>query len=85
MENLKVKSVYTTDNEGSSSNGAMTLTCEVDGYTISVRTTILSDDDGNIITQDAYLGKTIDVKGIVDCFNGTYQIKVFTDDNIIIK
>ena len=41
-------------------------------------------EDGSLITEDAYLGKTIDVKGIVDTFDGTYQIKVFSMDNITI-
>lgn len=85
MENLKVVDVYTTKNEESSSNGAMTLTCEVDGYTISVRTSVLYDDNKNLITEEAYLGKTIDVKGIVDYYDGDYQIKVFSDDNITVK
>ncbi len=82
MKNLYVKSVYTTQSENDNSNGAMTLTCEADGVTISVRTIVLTDDNGNIITADAYKGKTIDVKGIVDCFDGDYQIKVM-DDNYI--
>ena len=82
MKNLYVKSVYTTQSEKDTSNGAMTLTCEADGVTISVRTIVLTDDNGNIITADAYRGKTIDVKGIVDCFDGDYQIKVM-DDNYI--
>ena len=84
LKNLKVKSVYTTDNEESSSNGAMTLTCEVDGITISVRTVVLRDASGNLITQDTYLGKTIDVKGFVDLFDGQYQIKVFQAEQITI-
>lgn len=84
MKNLYVKSVYTTDKEESSSNGAMTLTCEVDGVTISVRTVVLLDEEGNLITAEAYEGKTIDVKGIVDFFDGTYQIKVFTEKNITV-
>ena len=85
MKGLQVVDVYTTNDEGSSSYGAMTLTCEVDGVTISVRTTVLLDENGNRITEDAYLGKNIDVKGIVDYFDGTYQIKVFTAKNIIIN
>lgn len=85
MENLKVVKVYTTKNEESSSNGAMTLTCEVDGKTIDVRTTVFQDENGNIIKEDAYLGKTIDVKGVVDYFSGEYQIKVFSPSNIIVK
>ena len=84
MKNLKVVDVYTTDNADSSSYGAMTLTCEVDGVTVTVRTAVLRDADGQKITADAYLGKTIDVKGIVDYFDGSYQIKVFTSQNITI-
>lgn len=82
MKNLKVVDVYTTTNEGSASKGAMTLTCEVDGIPVSVRTVVLLDDNGSLIAADAYEGKTIDVKGIVDYFNGTYQIKVFSADDI---
>jgi hypothetical protein len=36
MENLYVKDVYTTTNEDSSSYGAMTLICEVNGIKITV-------------------------------------------------
>ena len=82
MKDLYVKDVYTTQSDNDSSNGAMTLTCEANGVTVSVRTIVLTDDNGNIITADAYDGKTIDVKGIVDCFDGDYQIKVM-DDNYI--
>ena len=84
MKNLYVKSVYTTKSDNDNSNGAMTLTCEVDGVTIDVRTIVLTDDNGNIITADAYKGKTIDVKGIVDCFDGDYQIKVMDDAYITV-
>ena len=84
MKNLVVKRIYTTSKEDSSSKGAMTLTCEVDGQTISVRTVVLRDDAGNLITASAYEGKTIDVKGAVDYFDGSYQIKVFTDDHITV-
>ena len=84
MKGLTVKHVYTTENEDSSSFGAMTLTCEADGVTVNVRTVVFRNADGSLVTEDAYLGKTIDVKGIVDTFDSTYQIKVFTADNIII-
>ena len=85
MQGLTVVDAYTTDNADSSSYGAITLICEQDGVRITVRTAPMKDENGNLITQDAYLGKTIDVKGIVDFFDGTYQIKVFTPDNIIIN
>ena len=84
MENLYVKDVYTTDNEESSSNGAMTLTCEVNGVTVYIRTVVLLDANGQLVTEDAYLGKTIDVRGIVDYFDGDYQIKVFSCNDITI-
>ena len=76
MKNLYVERAYTTANEGDN-DGAMTLTCKVDGKTITVRTTKLYNPDMSLITQDAYVGKTIDVKGIVDKFDEEYQIKVF--------
>lgn len=82
MKNLKVVDSYTTTNEESSSKGAFTLECEVDGHTVDVRTTVLYDADGNLIKASAYEGKTIDVKGMIDYYNGSYQIKVFSADNI---
>ncbi|MBE6920438.1 MAG: hypothetical protein E7468_02605 [Ruminococcaceae bacterium] len=82
MRDLYVKRVYTTQSDNANSDGAMTLTCEANGVTIDVRTIVLTDDNGNVITADAFQGKTIDVKGIVDCFDGDYQIKVM-DDNYI--
>ena len=85
MENLKVLSVHTTTNEDSSSYGAMTLECEADGIPVTVRTVVLTDANGNLVTEDAFEGKTIDVKGIVDFFDGQYQIKVFSVKDITIK
>lgn len=84
MKGLKVVDVYTTENPGSSSDGAMTLTCECEGITVTVRTTVLLDENGDRITADTYLNKTLDVKGIVDVFDGEYQIKVFSSKNITI-
>lgn len=84
MHGLTVENVYTTQDEESSSKGAMTFTCKVGDTTISVRTIVLKDANGEIITADEYQGKTIDVKGIVDFFNGTYQIKVFSANDITI-
>ena len=83
MKNLTVVDVYTTHN-GGNSDGAMTLTCEVDGITVDVRTIVLYDAEGNLITESAYEGKTIDVIGIVDYFDGDYQIKVFSADEITV-
>ena len=84
MQGLQVTNIYTTENEESSSKGAMTLTCMVNGIKVTVRTAVLRDKNGAVITADAYMGKTIDVKGIVEFYNGGYQIKVLSEDNITV-
>lgn len=83
MKNLVVKSAYTTDN-GGNNDGAISLTCEVDGKTVVVRTAVMKDADGNTIPQSQFVGKTIDVKGIVDYYSGSYQVKVFSMNDIVI-
>ena len=83
MKNLKVIDAYTTNN-GGSNQGAISLTCQDEnGKTITVRTVPLYEN-GVMVTQDKYLGKTIDVQGIVDKYEGEYQIKVFFVGNITI-
>lgn len=83
MTNLKVVDIWTTKNEASASKGAMTLTCrDANGNEIDVRTVVLYDDNNEMITESAYLNKTINVQGIVDYYDGTYQIKVFDDQYI---
>ncbi len=84
MKDLKVVSSYTTNN-GGDNDGAITLTCKVDGKTITVRTMKLYqkvNDVLTLVTADAFTGKTITVKGIVDEYDGSYQIKVFAFDDI---
>ena len=84
MHDLYVADAYTTTNDDSSSKGAMTLYCRVNGIPVTVRTMVLHDADGKLITQDAYVGRTINVRGIVDYFSGDYQIKVFSAKDITI-
>ena len=84
MKGLKVTSIYTTTNPSASDVGAMTLTCTVDGVTIYVRTGVLKDADGNLITEDYFKGKTIDVQGIVDCYEGKYQIRSMSLSDFVI-
>ena len=81
MKNLTVKDVYTTVDEESSSYGALTLTCEADGQTILVRTVPLYNGN-TAVTADDFFNKIIDVKGIVDIYEGQYQVKVFTFNSI---
>lgn len=85
MKDLVVTDVYTTDN-GGSSDGAMSLTCTTtDGKTITVRTEVLYDAEGKLITASAVNGKTIDVVGIVDYYNGAYQVRVLAWNDIAVK
>ena len=84
MEGLYVNSISTTHN-GGDNDGAMTLTCTVNGQTITVRTIRLYDENGNMLTKDDFLHKTINVTGIVDYFSGEYQIKVFTPAEIEVQ
>ncbi len=83
LRDLVVKSVYTTNN-GGDSDGAMTLTCEAGGVQIVIRTNVLRDADGNIVKAENYEGKTIDVQGVVDFYDGTYQIKVLSVNDITV-
>lgn len=83
MKGLKVVDAYTTNN-GGESDGAMTLTCKVGDSFVDVRTIVLRKEGGELYTESDFMGKTIDVKGIVDYFSGAYQIKVFTPDDITI-
>ena len=89
MKNLVVKSASTTVNDRDS-NGSISLYCEVDGIAITIRTTVLYDENGNVVTQDLFVGKTIDVKGVISMYKvaGTaefpYQIKVLSLGDITI-
>lgn len=78
MRGLTVTSIYTTDNPSSSSNGAMTLTCESeDGKTVTVRTGVLTLD-GEIVTEDYFRDTSFDVIGVVTVYEGKQQIKLFS-------
>jgi len=86
VKDLTVTDIYTTNNAESSSNGAMTLTCKTaDGVTVTVRTDVLYDEAGKLITADAYEGRNITVRGLVASYDGKYQIKVLSSQDIIIN
>lgn len=81
LSGLKVKSVYTTDSD-TSSDGALSITCEVGGKQIVVRTAVLHDSDGKLVTAEAFEGKTISVKGLVAKYKGKYQLFCYSYSNI---
>ena len=84
MENLKVKSIRRTEGPDSASYGAMTMVCQAGQQEITVRTVPLRDENGELIGEDSFLGRTIDIKGVISSFDGQYQIKVCTPKAILI-
>ncbi len=84
MTGLQVQTVYTNTDHESASCGAMTLTCEADGLPVTVRTAVLTDSHGDLMTEDQLLHQTIDVRGIIESSEDGYQIKVFSADAITI-
>ena len=91
LKNLKVIDAYTTNN-GGDNDGAISLTCQdATGKTITVRTVKLFDENMQLVPQSVFLGKTIDVKGIVEYYKpdkanavGSYQIKLLSMNGVTI-
>ena len=83
MGNLTVTKVYTTESTKITSNGALTITCnDGNGNQVTVRTNVLKKADKTLLTAEDVMNKTISVRGIVAKFNGKYQIKVFTLEDL---
>lgn len=82
MNNLLVTGASLRDSN--SGDGLLVLTCEADGAQVQICLADLRDEAGELIAEDTYLDQIIDVKGYVDYFNGTYQIRVFSQENITI-
>ena len=90
LKNLVVTSVYTTKTEGSANFGAISITCKVDGKTIVVRTVTLVDrtgtyevDSNKIVLESNFVNKTIDVIGVLEKYEGNYQIKLLSMDDVV--
>ena len=87
LENLTIVKTYTTDN-GGNNDGAISITCRAaDGTTITLRTIVLhktlSDGTTTLVTEaDFPAGSVINAKGIVDAYNGAYQLKILRFNDI---
>ena len=87
IRNLTVKSVWTTDSD-TDSDGALTITCtDEDGNTIKIRTAtqLKTTVDGKqvYVTESSFPeGTVISVRGIIDYYNGSYQIKIFLFEDV---
>jgi len=84
MTGLTVTEAVTTLVEDSTSYGAITMTCTNGSETITIRTEPFYEN-GALIPQERYVGKTIAVKGVVDFYDGAYQIRVLTPDFLTIE
>ena len=84
MTGLTVRNAYTTLTQDSTSYGAITMNCSANGAAVVVRTEPMYEN-GSLIPQDRYEGKTISVKGVVDFYDGSYQIRVLTPEHITIE
>lgn len=84
LENLTIIETYTTDKIDSSSRGAISITCRAeDGTEIVLRTVVMLKEDGSLVTEDEFpIGSVINAKGIVDSYNGVYQLKIFSPNDI---
>ena len=87
LKDLVITKIYTTQNEDSSNFGALSITCIAqDGTEIVLRTIVLKDADGKTITADAFpIGSVIDAKGVVDVYNGVYQLKIFSASDLTFR
>jgi endonuclease YncB( thermonuclease family) len=92
INNLLVTDTYTTRTEGSSSFGAITLTCKVGNETVTVRTEVIYDftgdyatDSNNIILASNFEGKTLDVVGVVEKYENNYQVKLLSLADVVIR
>jgi len=89
LSNVVVTDTYTTNTAGSSSNGAITITGKIDGKEVKIRTLVIYDrtgkyevDSAKRVTAANFDEKTIDVVGIVEYFNDSYQVKLLSMDDV---
>ena len=87
IETITKRAFSVLGKEGSTEDGpgfVRKLWADANAHFGEVQPLAKTDGNGNLVTADAFLGKTIDVRGIVDYFKGTYQIKVFSVNDITI-
>jgi endonuclease YncB( thermonuclease family) len=78
MKNLKVKSV-----KPAQSSDALTIYCEVDGIEVQLHAEAMYDEYSQPITEEYYLGKTLDIRGVVDVFYDVYQIEFYQLSDVV--
>lgn len=77
MKDLRVKSVKPAQN-----SDALTIYCDANGIEVQLHMPAIYDEFNQPITEEYFLGKTINVRGVVDLFYGTYQIESYSLNDI---
>ncbi len=77
MKDLRVKSVKPAQN-----SDALTIYCDVNGIEVQLHMPAIYDEFNQPITEEYFLGKTINIRGVVDLFYGTYQIESYSLNDI---
>ena len=56
-----------------------------DGTEVVLRTVVMLDSNGDLITKDVFPvgAKIAYAQGVVDAYNGEYQLKIFSPDDIV--
>lgn len=84
LKNLTVVSMYSTKDGNGELTGQISITCEdVNGKRIVLRTEPLKKEDGKTLYTEADIGVgrvITSARGIVDKFNGTYQVAIWDID-----
>lgn len=82
---IELDSLYISEVEKCSSDGSMTLKC-IDGEeSILLYISSLLDKDGNILTPQFFLNKTISLRGILTRYSGLLQIKLLSSDDFSLE
>ncbi len=78
MQGLTVTAAEPALADDGTDTGALILTCEKDGASVLIHTVRLPSEPADLV------GKSLDVKGIVDFYDGVYQLKVFSADHVTV-
>ena len=84
LTNVVVTSTYTTE-----SSGAITIKGKINGKDVNIRTLVLYDRTGKYevdstkrVLASNFENQTIDVVGVVDIFEGNYQVILLSMDDV---
>ena len=86
LNNLDVIDTYVSEDlVGDVVANEMTITCKtVDGVSVQLRTGALYKQYGDPLTEDDFKNATLEsVVGIVDYYNGTYQVRLVNIEDIV--